>query len=206
MDLQTQADNIALEAINLTFGFGLRPRPDEKKIFDNCISDLEQLIQRELTPAQLVAYAAAVTYRANVFKHQARKLSERLIANADAIEVLQNASIGNADDANDVLVSLHEINSRTVMRAVGYARILERKVNASAASKKGKQKSEQIKDYAIELFKSGTWKNPSQARFKLWPQVKAKSVELGKPLTDSQGPITLYKWLLKYQKSTLSAG
>jgi hypothetical protein len=79
------------------------------------------------------------------------------------------------------------------------------KIRGLAAKKGGEasaQKSRALKALTIRLYEAGgEWTSLSKARDEIWPQVKAEAVGLGRPMTDSRGPKTVYDWLREYKKS-----
>jgi len=59
----------------------------------------------------------------------------------------------------------------------------------------------QLKKFATDLFDAEHWESVSKARHAIWPKVKDESKRLGRPLTDTRGPATLYEWLLHHKKT-----
>jgi len=73
----------------------------------------------------------------------------------------------------------------------------------SQGRKGGNQRAKKykpIEDFAVALFDARKWKSINKAKDQLWPQVKAKSKELSREMTDDTGPETLYKWLRAHAK------
>lgn len=203
MNIRKRADQIALKAIKENLKTGLRRPPgDPETRTADCLEELKELLASNLDASELSAHAAAAIYRANYFEEKAVSFDAAISDFLDTVRLVESKAI-TAKSLRAAVAKLHRQHP-IVGIAVDLGQRVEKTLSASAASKKGKEKANQIKDYAIGLFRSGTWKNPSQARHALWPQVRAKAIELGKPLTDTQGPETLYQWLLAH-KSTPSA-
>ncbi|MDB5743066.1 MAG: hypothetical protein JWR68_1381 [Polaromonas sp.] len=72
---------------------------------------------------------------------------------------------------------------------------------AQSGGKANADRYKPIEDYALKLYGEKTWKSISQARREIWPKVKVEAKRLGRPMSEETGPETLYKWLLKCQKS-----
>lgn len=209
MDLQERAEEIALLAIRAKARTALRlPYGQESPDGYVCLDQIGELLESELEPCEVTKYAAACTYRAVYHEQRVKTLLKLLGEIVDTIDV---AEIGAGGTVNDAVTALREIVTQghpLISSAVDFGRQIERKVKASASSRKSKEKMEVVKNFALQLYKdgAGNWKNPSQARRRLWPQVLEKANLVGWKVSETEGPETLYKWLRDCKKSTPSAG
>jgi hypothetical protein len=75
-----------------------------------------------------------------------------------------------------------------------------KKIAAKNSANVRTQKYKAVRDFAVDEFLKGSWKNLAQARDALWPKVQAEARRRNTNLTDLSGPSTLYKWLRDLKK------
>lgn len=164
-----------------------------------CLEQLTDLLTTELSGSELARFAAGATYKANLHIAQADNFTEALSTLLEAIK-----SDDSPQNLRKALTKLEKENP-VVCVGVDLGQIIGRTLKASDAGKKSKTKIELVKAYAIDLFAAGAWKSTRKARDELWPQVQAEAKRMGWAVTTTQGPETLYQWLLEHKKSTPSA-
>lgn len=208
MDLQTRLDEIALQAIMERAKTALR-LPDDRGSPDGtaCLDQICKLLESELDPSGMTKYAATCTYRAVYHEQRSTTLLKQLSEIVGTLERAETGAGGNVKSAIDALQEIVTKGHPLIASAVSHGRQIERKVKASASSKRSKDKMEEVKRFALQRYKNGIgkWKNPSQARRRLWPDVFEKAKLVGWKVSETEGPETLYRWLLEYEKRTRSA-
>ena len=201
MSIQKAADQIVMDALDAGMRRGLRGQSpgevEDRKAA--CIDRLKTLFLTENATA-LAVYASDATYRANLFGQIATDLRDILNKFVDQIAHLEEALPGDASVARDALSRLHLDGLSLVSRAVESGRILGLRVRASASGQMTRSPKRVVRDFAVQLYSKGTWKNPSDARWKLWAVVQAEAKRLGCPLSETEGSVTLYRWLLAHNK------
>lgn len=85
--------------------------------------------------------------------------------------------------------------------AVRHGTNIGRKQTAKNAGKASAQAWDEIRKFAFAQYDIGDWGSCLQARDAIWPKVKAESIRLNRPMTDTRGPKTLYDWLLKHKNT-----
>ncbi len=204
MDIQARADAIALIAAKNTLKRTLRQPPGIPLMsVANCVEQLTNLLVAELKASEMARFAAIATYKANLYREQVNTFTAALSTllesvNSDASTAVRSKNLRRA------LVKL-EAEHPLVWVGVDLGQIIGRTLKASDAGKKSKTKSDLVKAYAIDLFAARTWKSTRSAKDALWPLVLAEANRVGWSVAPTQGPLTLYKWLLAHKKSTLSA-
>jgi hypothetical protein len=156
---------------------------------------------------ELVAF-----FQAN-FNHAEMQVAGSLLAME--VRALRQTVATNLDTANELqslVAMVRKVNSDLEAKLGAIAEEAARlglhhgiKAGGVQMARKGgnasAEKMRTIKAFAVKLFDDGTWKNTSAAAVAIWDQVKAESVRLGRPLTDTRGPQSLYGWLLKHKKT-----
>jgi hypothetical protein len=209
MTFQHRVDEIAREAVHATGRYRLR-KPSEveiERMEAACISQISALYELNFAHAELGAYAATATYRAIVAEEDARRLTDQLSEMVAYLELAETASMGGAEEARAALTKLAGMRNAIMSTAVmKYGRAIALKQKASAGGKKRQEKGALVKAFAIEKYeKGGTWKTTRQASFALWSEVENEAKRVGRPMTTTQGPTTIYGWLLRHKNSTRSA-
>lgn len=200
MDIQARADAIALIAVKNTLKKTLRQPPGLPFLSAaECVEQLTDLLAAELKASELARFAALATYQVNLYREQANTFTAALSTLLESIQ-----SDESPTNLRKVLAKLEKENP-AVWVGVDLGQIIGRTLKASDAGKKSKTKIDLVKAYAIDLFAEGTWKSTRKARDALWPQVVAEAKRVGWGVTTTQGPETLYQWLLEHKKSTSSA-
>ena len=204
---QAQAEKIVHAAVNAARRRRLRDvfgeTDDTAKAA--CIAKLEALYAQGLTPAEAYAHAAELTYRAIAAEEDARGRSAQISRMLDDLDIAEAASNGTPQEMREALTKFGANHRTFVSMAVAYGQSINAKHTASAGGKKRQEKGALVKAFAIQQYDLGTWKSTRQASLALWPSVEVKAQQIGRPMTSTQGPATLYGWLLAHNKSTLSA-
>lgn len=208
MNVQDRANNIARKAVVATKTDRLRlpAEGQNERIEAECIAEIAALYEQRLTPQEVCFYAASETYRAIAAEADAVRLNSYLLELYEALDLAKAASTENAEDSRAALAQLAEQGRTLVSKAVEYGQSIAVKQKASVAGKKRQAKSALVKAFAIQKYESDSWKSTRQASIALWPVVQAEAWRIGQSMTPTQGPQTLYGWLLEHNKSTLSAG
>ena len=194
MDIQARADAIALIGVKNRLKKILRQPPGLPFLsMAECVDQLTELLTTELTPVQLARYAAVATFQASLYREAANSLNRTLTSLAASVQA--NESPQNLKK----IVAKLEKENPVAWVGVDLGQIISRKLKASDASKKSKQKSALVKAYALDMFDAGNWKSTSQASKRLWPKVYAEAQRLGWAVNPTHGPETLYKWLLDHK-------
>lgn len=99
--------------------------------------------------------------------------------------------LANSVSANDLALQgkLHLDNF--------FNRKAERAVNGKAGAQKRHAKMTELKDWALQKYRAGTWKSANQAASELMPDVLAHSQKIGANLTKSNAQRTLAEWIRK---------
>lgn len=79
-----------------------------------------------------------------------------------------------------------------------------KRIAAKKSSNVRTEKYNALREFAINEYLKGKWKNLIQARDALWPKVQQEARLRNTTLTARTGPDTLYKWLRTYQKSSVT--
>ena len=199
MDIQARADAIALIAVKNALKKSLRQPPGLPVLsMAECVDELRELLTTELTPDQLARFAAIATVQANLHREAENNLHIAFSAVSAAIQ-----SNESPQKLIKILAKLEKENP-VAWVGVDLGQIISRKLKASDASKKSKQKSALVKAYALDMFDAGNWKSTSQASKRLWPKVYAEAQRLGWAVNPTHGPETLYNWLLAHKKYPVS--
>ena len=195
MDIQARADAIALMGVKNRLKKTLRQPPGLPFLsMAECVDQLTELLTTELTPVELARFAAIATVQANLHREAENNLHTAFSAVSAAIQ-----SNESPQKLIKILAKLEKENP-VAWVGVDLGQIISRKLKASDASKKSKQKSALVKVYALNLFDAGNWKSRSQASKRLWPKVLAEAQRVGWLVSATQGPKTLYQWLLDHKK------
>jgi hypothetical protein len=195
MEIQARADAIALIGVKNTLKKTLRQPPGLPVLsMAECVDQLTELLTTELETVQLARFAAIATVQANLHREAENNLHTAFSALSAAIQ-----SNESPQQLKQMIAKLEKENP-VAWVGVDLGQIISRKLKASDASKRSKQKSALVKAYALDLFDKGDWKSKSQARNSLWPKVQAEAKRVGWAITTTQGPETLYGWLLAHKK------
>lgn len=199
MDIQERADAIAVIGVKNKLKKSLRqPTGLPHMSVAECLEQLTDLLTAELTVSELARFAAGATYKANLHMAQADNFTEALSTLLESIK-----SDDSPQNLRKALTKLEKENP-VVWVGVDLGQIIGRTLKASEAGKKSKGKIELVKAYATGLYDTGTWKSTRNARDQLWPQVLAEAKRVGWAVSLSEGPETLYKWLLEHKKYPVS--
>jgi len=202
MNLQNCADVIAREAVAAINKFGLRRPPEGaiERIETECIEKIAALYVQNSTSIESSVHAASATYRAIRAEGRAEGLEEQLFSIFSDIHLIETTDASNVHEVQAVLVKLKEKRRSYISIAVKYGQSIEAKQKASAGGKKRQEKSALVKAFAIQEYDSKKWRSTRQARTTLWPAVQAEANRVGWAMTPTQGPETLYQWLLEHKK------
>ena len=208
MDLLDRAEQIARKAIAASGKYKLRQPPVEQveKTKSDCIVEIATLFAKGFTLDQASLHAALATYRAVEAEAGAARLGQHIARMLDALDLAETAVTGTPEQAREALAALSKQRATLISTAVEMGQSINAKQRAVAAGKARQAPNAQLRAFAIEQFEGGRWKSTRQAGASLWPLVQAKAQEIGYPLTPTQGPTTLYQWLLAHNKTTRSAG
>lgn len=206
MDLAQRADDIALAAIKDIAGTGLRALPPAARSqrLTDCLAELTRLLGKELDRDGLLRFAAAAIYRANYNLAGLLAYQNSLDVFLTELETADQGRKRRTDKIKVAIAKLQRQGHPLVSIAIERAQAAGASLSASSGGSKGKAKTNQVRDYAIQRYRQGKWANPSQARHALWPDVQKEAKRLGTALSETRGPITLYEWLRKAKKSTTS--
>ena len=206
MDLDQRADAIAMQAIKDAAATGLRalsPSDRTQRIVD-CLDTLSRLLDTELDGGDLARFAATALYRANYYLDRLLAYETSLGVFLTAMEQANQGRTGRTEKIKAAIAKLHRKGSPLVSMAFQLGQDTGASLSASASGKQGKAVSEEVKAYAIRLYDAGTWKNPSQARHRLLPQVVAEAKRLKWSMSPTEAPTTLYRWLRQHDKNMRS--
>lgn len=195
MDIQARADAIAMIGVKNILKKTLRQPPVLPMLsMADCVDQLTDLLTTELTQTQLARFAAIATIQASLHREAANSFNQTLTSLAASVQANESPQ-----NLKKMLAKLEKENP-VAWVGVDLGQIIGRKLKASDASKQSKQKSALVKAYALNLFDAGNWKSTSQASKRLWPEVLAEAQRVGWAVTATQGPKTLYQWLLDHKK------
>lgn len=179
--------------------------PSVQKKVTASLEKAKALLKKEFTADELATYAAREAFRANSLANEIIRFRTRFQKQLVANEQIENAMTGTVREKVATFDRLKKMQHFMDTDLVKFGQSLESSSRASIASNKAKAKFQPLREYAIDLYKAGTWKSTSQARYSIWPKVQSKAKELEMALSETEGPETVYRWLREFVNSDRSA-
>jgi hypothetical protein len=126
------------------------------------------------------------------------------ILEALSLDCIMHAALclpDNIEMALDLLADSVSANDLALQGALHLSNFFNRKAervsNGRAGARKRHEKLDELRAWALERYKSGTWRSANHAASELLPDVLKRSEEIGANLTKSNGQRTIAEWIRK---------